>query len=282
MTQTFQYRLKGTSSSVFVGKHASEWVSNGGQLFKRYAPLTANSDPRRIDLKASVLDPFENYQIRSYQQRSLLDVYLLADFSTSFRFVGKRSKPQILEELFLSIAYSALAVGDYFAFIGLGKKFDPHYFLPPNRHSGRIEFFRKKLQKTPENSSIDSLLEIAPFLSKRRSLIFLLSDFHLDLTALPKLFHSLKQHDVVPLILWDKKEYQTLPTWGFVSFQDMETQAIRTLFMRPALRAKIEETYQQRKQALRNNLRALGCEPLFLTSAPFTQQLNDYFEQRRA
>lgn len=280
MSQIFQYRLKGMSSSVFVGKHASQSVNNG-QLFKRYAPLTANSDPRRIDLKASVLDPFEQYQIRTYQQHSLLDVYLLADFSNSFRFVGENSKPQILEELFLSIAYSALAVGDYFAFIGIGQKFDKRYFLPANRHSGRIESFRKNLHETPVNTGLNSLLEIAPYLSKRRSLIFLLSDFHVELSALPKLLHSLKNHDVVPMILWDENEYQKLPAWGLVSFQDMETQSIRTLFMRPKLRANIENAYQKRRQNLQNSLRALGYEPLFLTSAPLTQQLNDYFRQQR-
>ncbi len=280
MTQIFRYRQKGASSSVFVGKHASQRVSNG-QLFKRYAPLTANSDPRRIDLKASVLDPFEQYQIRTYQQHSLLDVYLLADFSTSFRFVGQDSKPQILEELFLSIAYSALAVGDYFAFIGIGQKFDKRYFLPANRHSGRIESFRKNLHETPNNTGLDSLLEIAPYLSKRRSLIFLLSDFHVELSALPKLLHSLKHHDVVPIVLWDKKEYEQLPSWGLVTFQDMETRTTRTLFMRPKLRANIENAYQKRRQNLQNSLRALGYEPLFLTPAPLTQQLNDYFRQQR-
>jgi uncharacterized protein (DUF58 family) len=281
MSQIFQYRLKGASSSVFVGKHASQSVNNG-QLFKRFAPLTANSNPRRIDLKASVLDPFEQYQIRTYQQHSVLDVYLLADFSNSFRFVGSRSKQQILEELFLSIAYSALAVGDYFAFIGIGQKFDKRYFLPANRHSGRIESFRKRLNSRVENTSINGLLEIAPYLSKRRSLVFLLSDFHVELSTLPKLLHSLKHHDVVPMILWDENEYQKLPALGFVSFQDMETKTVRTLFMRPTLREKIENAYQKRRQNLQNSLRALGCEPLFLTTAPLTQQLNDYFRQRHA
>jgi hypothetical protein len=33
---------------------------------------------------------------------------------------------------------------------------------------------------------------------------------------------------------------------------------------------------------VQNSLRALGYEPLFLTSAPFAEQLNDYFRQRSA
>lgn len=279
MTQTFQYRLKGLSRSVFVGKHPSQWMSNG-QLFKRYAPFSANADPRRIDVRASVLDPFEQYQVRTYQQHSLLDVYLIADFSASFQFVGERSKPQLLQQLLLSIAYSALSAGDYFAFIGCGTIVDARWFLPANRHSGRIEAFCKQLQTAPASPSISSLSNIAPYLSKRRSLIFLLSDFHVDLATLPKLLHSFKHHDVVPLVLWDKQEYEQFPSWGLMTYQDMETNTTRTLFMRPALREKLLSAYQQRRKNVQNSLRALGYEPLFLTSAPFAEQLNDYFRQR--
>lgn len=281
MSQIFQYRLSGLSRSVFVGKHPSQWA-NHGQLFKRYAPFTANSDPRRIDMRASVLDPFEQYQTRTYQQHSLLDVYLVADFSASFRFVGKRSKPQLLQQLLMSIAYSALAVGDYFSFIGCGQHFDTRWFLPTNRDIGRIEIFNKKLNKISFSSDCNSLMEIAPYLSKRRSLIFLLSDFHVDLTTLPQLLSPMKHHDVVPLVLWDEEEYAKFPSWGLVTYQDMETRATRTLFMRPNLKEKIHAAYEQRRADLQNYLRALGHEPLFLGSAPLIEQLNHYFRQRRA
>jgi uncharacterized protein (DUF58 family) len=281
MPQIFQYRLKGLSRSVFAGKHASQWFSDG-QLFKRYTPLTANADPRRIDLLASLLDPFEQYQIRTYQQHSLIDVYLIADLSASFRFIGERSKPELLQQLLLSIAYSALTVGDYFAFIGCGQHLEQRWFLPANRHSGRIETFAQQLSTdSPASPNCASLAQIRPFLSKRRSLIFLLSDFHLPLSTLPALLYALKQHHVVPLVLWDKQEYQQLPQWGLVTYQDMESAATRTLWMRPRLRQKIYAAYQQRRQQLQNSLRALGYEPLFFSDAPLVEQLNDYFYRTR-
>jgi hypothetical protein len=279
MSQIFQYRLKGLSRSVFVGKHPSQWASHG-QLFKRYAPFTANADPRRIDMRASVLDPFEQYQIRTYQQHSLLDVYLIADFSASFRFIGKRSKPQLLQQLLMLIAYSALSVGDYFAFLGCGEQLDTKWFLPANRDIGRVENFKQKLTKLTFSRNCNSLSSCSAYLSKKRSLIFLLSDFHVDLQTLPQLLSPMKQHDVVPLVLWDEQEYQQLPSWGLVTYQDMETFTTRTLFMRPSLNEKIRLAYQQRRMDLQNSFRALGYEPLFLTSEPLIKQLNHYFHQR--
>lgn len=279
MNPVFQYRLAGLSRSVFAGKHASQWVSSG-QLFKRHVPFTANSDPRRIDVRASVLDPFEHYQVRSYQQHSLLDVTLIADLSASFSFSGECAKRECLQQLLLTIAYSALAVGDYFAFIGCGRQLEHRWLLPANRHSGRIEAFATQLRNAPASPDFASLAQVAPYLSKRRSLVFLLSDFHVALSSLPPLLHALKHHDVVPLVLWDVQEYEQLPAWGLVTYQDMETASTRTLFMRPALQQQMRTAYQQRRQQLQNSLRALGYEPLFLNTRPFVEQLNDYFRQR--
>lgn len=279
MHQVFQYHLKGLSCSVFAGKHASQWLGSG-QLFKRQAPFTANADPRRIDVRVSVLDPFEQYQVRTYQQHSLLDVVLIGDLSASFSFNGERAKREVLQDLLLSIAYSALATGDYFAFIGCGQQLEHRWILPANRHSGCIEAFAKQLRYAPDSPDFSSIAHIAPYLSKRRSLVFILSDFHLALSRLPPLLHVLKHHDVVPLVLWDKQEYEQLPAWGLMTFQDMENATPRMLFMRPALREKIQIIYAQRRQQLQNSLRALGYEPLFLTNQPVVEQLNNYFRQR--
>jgi uncharacterized protein (DUF58 family) len=279
MQQIFQYRLAGLSSSVFVGKHASQWVQNG-QLFKRHAPFTAHADPRRIDLRASVLDPFEQYQVRTYQQHSLTHVYFIADLSASFSFVGEQAKQDCLQQLLLTIAYSALAVGDYFGFIGCGRYLETRWILPSLRHIGRITEFAKQLRTAKPSPDCASLAQIAPHLPKQRALVFLLSDFHVPLLSLPNLLHALKPHDVVPLVLWDRQEYQQLPAWGLVSYQDMENSTTRTLWMRPSLQQKIFAAYQQRQQQLQNSLRALGHEPLFLNTQPVAEQLNHYFRQR--
>ena len=279
MNSIFQYRLSGLSSSVFVGKHASRWQSHG-QLFKQHAPFTANDDARRIDIRASVLDPFERYQVRHYQQHSLLTVYLIADLSASLSFAGQQAKRDSLQQLLQCIADSALAVGDYFAFIGCGQRIESSWLLPANRHSGYIEQFAKTLKNLTYSANCQSLADVAPYLPQQRALIFLLSDFHFPLANLPQLLHAIKHHDVVPLVLWDKQEYEQLPAWGLVSYRDMENGNTRTLWMRPALKHSIRAAYQTRQQQLQHSLRALGHEPLFLTTQPVAEQLNHYFRQR--
>jgi len=122
-TQIFQYRLATPSSRVYPGAHVGRMVSSG-HLFKQHEPLIAHPDPRRIDLRASVLDVFGQYRVRVYQQHSLIDVLLLADLSASM----SQNKALLLACLD-SIAESAFSYGDRFSFMACGSQTPNHYQL---------------------------------------------------------------------------------------------------------------------------------------------------------
>jgi len=274
----FQYRPTRLVHSMFPGAHPGQMVSSG-QLFKRHEPLIARPDPRRIDLRSSVLDPFSSYKVRVQQQHSVLDVYLLADLSASMAFAGKR---QVIVDFLLSAAGSALDYGDNFGFVGCGQQIRDDSFLPASRHMGRIRGLAEQLQKQAFDNSSESLLQTHNVLPAHRALIFLLSDFHFDLDWINRIMPALNRHDVVPLVLWDAAEYAGLPDWGLVDFQDMENRARRTLLMRPGLKLKIAEAFKRRKQSLQHRFRAFGAEPLFIEGAFKAAQLTVYFQQRAA
>ncbi|MDD5275629.1 MAG: VWA domain-containing protein [Methylovulum sp.] len=275
-TQIFQYRLTMPSSRVYPGAHVGRMVSSG-HLFKQHEPLIAHPDPRRIDLRASVLDVFGQYRVRVYQQHSLIDVLLLADLSTSM----SQNKAVLLACL-ESIAGSAFSYGDRFSFIGCGSEITPRYQLTHCQQRGALRAFSQQLQAarfTPQNPHWQAAL---PHLPNRPSLVFLLSDFHFDLASLSPILPQLRQHDVIPLVIWQSGNYENLPEWGLVSFQDSESRATRTLFMRPALRRTIVQRFQQRRRQLQSFFRRYGCEPVFLQDRFQAAQLQAYFLQRAA
>jgi len=250
-----------------------------GQLFKRHEPLIASPDPRRIDLRASVLDPFSGYRVRVYQQQSAVNVYLIADLSAS---MGYADKQQTLIRFLLAAANSAFDYGDKFGFIGCTERIEHRWLLPAGRHLGRVSALAKQLQSLTFSSSANGLQNAAAFLPAERSLVFLLSDCHFPLAQLRAVLGSLQGHDVIPIVLWNQDEYATLPNWGLISFHDMENNANRTLFMRPSLRQKIMAAYQQRQRDLKNSFRAFGTEPLFITDRYSTQTINRHLQQRVA
>jgi len=272
----FQYRLAMPSTRVYPGAHAGRRVSSG-HLFKQHEPLLAHPDPRRIDLRASVLDVFGQYRVRVYQQHNLIDVLLLADLSKSMS-----QNKTLLMDCLDAIAESAFSYGDRFSFIGCGSERAAAYQLSHCQQRGALRAFSQQLQAarfTPHNPHWQSAL---PHLPNRPSLIFLLSDFHFDLASLAPILPQLRQHDVIPLVVWQTGDYENLPEWGLVNFQDSESRATRTLFMRPALRRTIVQRFQERRQHLQSFFRSYGCEPLFLQDDFNAAQLQAYFSQRAA
>jgi len=278
--EIFQYRLAMPGTRVYPGAHAGRRVSSG-PLFKRHEPLIAYPDPRRIDLRASVLDLFGQYRVRVYQQHSQVDVLLLADMSASMTG-DKPDKQRVFVDCLASIAESAFSYGDSFSFIACGATVEPRYVLMQCKQRGAIPALISRLQTArfaPQNPRWQNAL---PYLPTSPSLLFLLSDFHFDLNTLKSLLHRLQQHDVVPLVLWQRSEYRNLPEWGLASFQDSENRSTRTLFMRPALRRKIEQLFGQRRRQLQIFFRSFGSEPLFLDDSYNAAQLQHYFLKRTA
>jgi uncharacterized protein (DUF58 family) len=276
MTETLLYRLPWQSSAVYPGAHPGQMIG-AGQLFKRHEPLVASPDPRRIDLRASVLDPFTTYRVRVYQQQSTANIYLLADMSAS---MGYTDKKQTLLQFLQTAANSAFSYGDKFGFFGCNDHIEHRWMLPASQQSGRVPTLLKQLERHTFTGNANGLQRAVAFLPSRRSLVFLLSDCHFPLYQLRAVLGSLQGHDVIPLVLWNQDEYATLPNWGLISLQDMENNATRTLFMRPALRQKIIAAYQQRQDDLKNIFRAFGNEPLFITERYSTQTINRHLQQR--
>jgi uncharacterized protein (DUF58 family) len=277
----FRYRPARPVAGVFPGAHPGQMVG-GGQLFKRHEPLIASPDPRRIDLRASVLDPFGGYRVRVYQQKSTLDVYLIADLSASMSFSGRSNKQRVLVDFLLSAAGSAFSYGDNFSFIGCGRQFEQRWLVQGCRQMGRIRALANQLQSHVFAQGSESLPETARFLPASRALVFLLSDFHFGADRLHSLMHALSRHDVVPLVLWDSAEYLDLPPWGQIKYQDMENGSLRTLFMRPALRRKIVLAYEQRRRQVQQAFRAFGAEPLFFDGHYQAAHVDHYFQKRVA
>lgn len=274
----FHYR-KPALQSIFPGAHQGKIVGNG-QLFKHHVPLMSSPDLRHIDLRASVLDPFDNFQIKAFQQQSQLNLFLIADLSASMAYQGKQNKQKIVVDCIQSIAQSAYAQGDKFGFVGCGKNIETDWIISPaNQQRGRATEIAKRLQISPYQGQTDSLLQAAQYLPSKASLVFLLSDFHLPIELIQQQMQQLNQHTVVPLVLWDKQEYSQLPDWGLVKLADMEQRKSRTLFMRPSLKQRIIQAFEQRKQKLQHCFRAFGYEPLFLDNGYRAELMTHYFLQ---
>lgn len=276
--QFFNYRIGQGSIRVFPGAHPGQMLSSG-QLFKRHAPLLASPDPRRIDLRRSILNAHHDYQVRVYQQPSALDVYVIADLSASMTFEGQYSKLGFIRELIHSTALSAQSLGDNFGLIACAEQLSQGLHFPAGRHIHAALKQSEELTLRGKGRSSQGLLQAGQLLPQRRSLLFLVSDFHFDLSLLRQILHSLSLHSVVPIVLWDESEAQRLPSWGFLKLRDAESLKSRTVFMRPSLHSRILAAFAERRAQLTSCFLSFGREALFTHPEYRAERMQVYFDQ---
>lgn len=264
MAQEFYYRVAWPALGHFPGHHKSHRGESGFE-FRGHASLLDAPDPRRLDLHASLRDPYGQWIVRVYSQRKSIPVYLLADLSASMEFVGIRRKQDVMADFTESLAYSVYRTGDSFGFIGCDEHVRQDLLLPPSHVKGAGIGLGRMLRELPlQGRSAAGLLEGPRYMKPRRALVFLLSDFHLPREILAQVLAGLSRHEVVPVVLWDAAEFSALTGYGLARLSDPETGRSRLMWLRPALRQKWQERLEGRRAMLADLFRLHQLRPLFL------------------
>jgi uncharacterized protein (DUF58 family) len=239
-----------------------------GGLFRDFDTLMRSPDPRRIDLRMSMRDPYGTLYVRRFEQKTAITVYALVDLSASMSFAGSVAKMQVVADLVATLAASTRRIGDAFGLIGADAHIVPQFFLPATRSRGGEDDMVQQLRDyAPKGYNAEGLIEAANYIAGRRKLVFVLSDFYMPLAAIEKLFEALSQHDVVPIVLKDRRELDDLPRYGLVALADLETGRRRLLAMRPSLREKWRQLAAEQARALHALATRYGRPP-FETVGP--------------
>jgi uncharacterized protein (DUF58 family) len=144
---------------------------------------------------------------------------------------------------------------------------------------GAFEMTERLAGYRPGHIGAQGLQDVSRFLSRERSLVLLVSDFHMPLDELEQSLATLMRHHVVPLVLWDAAEYRSLPEFGVASVTDCETGSRRTLFLRKDFRERILQSFADRRVALEKLFMSLDMPPLFIEDGFEADDLTEYFYQ---
>ena len=278
--QEFHYRLRRGAAGHFPGAHRSP-RGDSGMEFRAHVPLADAPDPRRLDLQASLRDPQGGWWVRVHAQRMAVPVVMVADLSASMAFQGRHSRRETLAIFTESLAWSAHRHGDAFSFIGADQGLPLAWQQPASRQRGAGLALGRRLRlhgfDGPGSRGADGLLQAHRQLRRERSLVFLVSDFHWPEGLLPRVMASLAGHDVVPVVLWDRSEFELPLQNGLAWLQDSETGQQRLLWVRPALRQRWADRLAAARRALEEQLRPWQVRPLFLLDGPDAQAVTAYF-----
>lgn len=261
------YRIAGAATGLFPGAHRSR-TGDAGFEFRGHAALQDAPDARRLDLHASLRDPFGNWIVRLHSERKSIPVMVVADLSASIGFEGPQRKLDVLADFTESLAWSAWRTGDSFGFVGCDERVRGEFTQPQTRTRGAGIALAERLRALqPDGRSAAALREAHRHLPRQRGLVFLVSDFHLDLDELEAVLDSLAPHDIVPVILWQRSEFALSAPRGIAQVREPESGRVRWLWWRPALAERWRSAHEARRQALLARFRGRRLAPLFIEGA---------------
>jgi uncharacterized protein (DUF58 family) len=254
VTLYLDYAVRWPSGQTLPGRHAARGSGTGGN-FRAFRPFRDVPDARRIDVRRSLLDPFEDLVVRQTEQRSGISLVIAADLSCSMQATPEGANMRAVSSLAEAASRSAHKAGDSFGFIGFDETPRTDFYLPCRRGRGAAaELLQRLGGLQPNGKSAAGVAALAPLLPRQRSLVVLVSDFLMPLPLIERALTSLARHDVAPVVLHEAGEHG-LPGAGLMRLRDAETGRTRLLLMRPALR--------RRWRAARANWR-VALDALFL------------------
>ena len=208
-------------NNIFGGEYHSAFKGMGMEFaeVREYYP---GDDIRAIDwnVTARTGKPF----IKKYDEERELTVMLIVDVSASGFFgTGESLKSDIMIELASILSFSAIKNNDKVGLLLFSDKIEQ--YIPPKKGKSHVLrviremiYHKAKDRKTDISIALEHIQKVL----KRKSIIFLLSDFW-DNSYQQTMKLINKKHDLINIQILDKAEI-AIPKLGMVKFHDAETQ----------------------------------------------------------
>jgi uncharacterized protein (DUF58 family) len=247
----------------------------------------SGDDVRHIDW--NVTARLQQPHVRVYTEDREMSAWFLLDLSPSVDFgSGDRAKREVLADFVAMLARLLTRHGNRVGAVlhdgGV------QAVLPPGSGRRHVLQLLQRVQATPSPDDtrrpgltrLQDLLDSAAALLKRRSTVFVLSDFISEPGWERPLARLALRHEVVAVRLVDPLE-QELPDLGLLPMLDAETgEQLLVDTHDPAFRARFAQLAAQREEALRMSLARASVDALELSTADdLVQTLLRFAELRR-
>ena len=246
-----EIRTKGLVNHLFSGEYHSVFKGRGME-FSEVREYQYGDDVRNIDW--NVTARFGHPYIKVFEEERELTVMLMVDISGSLMFGSvSKTKQRVAAELSAILAFSALKNNDKVGLILFTDKIEK--FVPPRKGNIHVlRIIREVLSFEPEGNATDikAALEFMNNAIKKRSIIFLLSDF-LDEDYEKILRVVGKKNDLIGVVLDDRRENE-IPPIGLIKFTDAETGEERWIDTSNKRVRKVMKEARKKAVAKRNTM----------------------------
>ena len=215
-----EIRTKKKSEATLMGQYHSAFKGQG-MTFSEVRPYQFGDEIRRIDWNktARFREPF----VKVMEEERELTMMLLVDISASMDYGTKTQlKREFVAEIAASLGFSAAGNNDKVGLILFADKV--YKVIPPKKGRKHILAIISTILSAdyvPAESQIDKTLEYMMNIFKKRSMLFMFSDFE-DEYDVKMLRVASRKHQLLGMRIFDDKDVQ-IPDVGYALFQDAET-----------------------------------------------------------
>ena len=216
-----EIRTKGLVNDLFGGEYHSIFKGRG-MTFSEVREYVSGDDIRMIDWNVTARN--DAPYVKIFEEERELTVYLLVDVSQSGNFgTVNQFKSELAAEIAAVLGFSAIKNQDKVGLILFSDDIEK-YIAPKKNKSHILRVIREVLFNKPTSSGtsiqagIDFLLNVA----KRKSVVFLISDF-LDENYWKSLKLANNKHDMIGIRISDPAE-ELIPNIGLIKVEDPETE----------------------------------------------------------
>ncbi len=279
-TRILEIRTKKLVDSIISGQYKTAFRGQG-MTFSDFREYVAGDDVRHISwpLMARTGKPY----IKKFDEERELQVMLIVDISGSTGFgSGTFSKREKLVHVAATLALSAVKNGDEVGCV-LFSDFMEHY-LPAKKSRASVQrllrdlaFFEPRHQGTKLSSAIEFLRGVL----KKKSIVFILSDFMgpLDVQGVRSLS---KKHDVVACVIDDEFEIDP-PNLGLIEMLDPESgEQLLVDTSSAEFKSRYKSAQKKEIEARDQQLKKLQIEMISISNQKdFFRPIVQFFERRR-
>jgi uncharacterized protein (DUF58 family) len=263
--------LAGEYGSVFRGR---------GMEFDEVREYMPGDEIRTIDwnVTARTGTPY----VKRFVEERELTVIFVVDLSASGEFGSvSKLKNEVAAEFCSLLAFSAVKNNDKVGLIVFTDQIE--MYIPPKKGTQHVlRVIRELLNFKPRQAStdIEGALDFLGKVIKKRSVVFLVSDFQAEGFEKPMRVIG-KRHDLVAVTVVDPREV-SLPDVGLIELEDAETGEIVLLDTGSAgIRKKYERLGREQSDRFRNLFSSMGVDQIeVMTDRDYVPNLVRFFRTR--
>lgn len=274
-----EIRTRKKSEATLMGQYHSAFKGQG-MTFSEVRQYQDGDEIRRMDWNKTAR--FREPYVKVMEEERELTVMLMVDISASMDYGTKTAlKREFVAEICASLGFSAAGNNDK---VGLILFADNVYkVIPPQKGRKHILAIISQILSAdyiPAKSDIDAALEYLMNVFKKKSFVFMFSDFEDDFSK--KILNvASKKHTLLAMRIFDEKDNE-IPDIGYTLFRDAETgKQVWANTSNRRWRYDFAEKQKQRLKKIREDFENSSAGFMNInTGEDYSKFLYHYFQKR--